>query len=651
MNGSGQDTLAERVLVLAPTSKDAEVSREVLASAGILAIVCKTLDEVCREMERGGGAALLTQESILGDRSGCLAATLGRQPPWSDFPLIVLTPAGPESSQARRALEDIGHMTLMKRPVQIDALVSVIRTALRDRGRQYAVRDYIIEREHQSEALRRKDAEFRFALQTAGMGSWEIDLTAGSLSCTDACKAIFGRAADTAFTYQDLFGAIHPDDRERIREATEEAVKARGDYEVEYRVIWPNNSLHWVLARGQAFFTIVGGPLRIVGLALDITERRLQEEALRENDRRKDEFLAMLAHELRNPLAAISAASRVFGASEVTSEDLEWGRGVLVRQIKNLSRLIDDLLDVSRVNSGKIRLRIEDFDAAPVLGSAVEVVRPLIEERHHNLTVSLTPGPLRLHADPTRVEQILVNLLANAAKYTESGGRISITASHEAGQVVFKVQDNGMGIAPEKMPAMFLLFGQGDRTLARSEGGLGIGLTLVKALTELHGGTITANSRGVGLGSEFVVRLPEAPRSSVDRSARTPNVSKVAKGSRVLVVDDNTDAARGLARLLRLLGHEVGVAHSGPEAIEVAQEYSPEVVLLDIGLPGMDGYEVAARLRHEPSCRHAVLIAVTGYGQDQDRLRSEKAGFDHHLVKPVDYDALVMLIDPPGAPR
>jgi CheY-like chemotaxis protein len=270
----------------------------------------------------------------------------------------------------------------------------------------------------------------------------------------------------------------------------------------------------------------------------------------------------------------------------------------------------------------------------------------LVEERKHELTVSSGPG-LRLEADPTRLEQILVNLLTNAAKYTESGGRIELTARHVGREIVFKVKDNGVGIPPESLSRMFELFAQADRTLARSEGGLGIGLTLVRSLAEMHGGSVTARSEGTGRGSEFAVHLPAAKGTGPATASPRPR-SKAAerdgRASRILVVDDNTDTARGMSKLLKLLGHEVATAFSGPEAVEMAREYAPEFVLLDIGLPGMDGYEVAARLRREEGCKDALIVAVSGYGQEDDRRRSKEAGFDHHLVKPIDHDALFTLL-------
>jgi PAS domain S-box-containing protein len=375
------------------------------------------------------------------------------------------------------------------------------------------------------------------------------------------------------------------------------------------------------------------------------TESRIRksEEELRENDKRKNEFLAMLAHELRNPLAAIGNAVMLSTHSGL-QEHFAWSMDVINRQIKHLTRLIDDLLDVSRISRGKIELRRDILDVTPILDSAVETVRLLIDERNHELSVSLERGNLWVNADPTRLEQVVTNLLTNAAKYTQNGGRIWLSAGHTGRDVVIVVKDTGVGIPTEKLPEMFELFAQGDRTLARSEGGLGIGLTVVKKLVEAHGGSVTARSEGNDKGCEFSIRLPAARRPATVKTLAARPVSSPSESVRILVVDDNIDLVHGLERLLKLLGHDVKTVHDGPNAVEAARGYRPKVVLLDIGLPGMDGYEVASMLRHDGCCDGAVFIAISGYGQDEDRRRSKEAGFDHHLVKPIDNNALLTLL-------
>jgi PAS domain S-box-containing protein len=386
----------------------------------------------------------------------------------------------------------------------------------------------------------------------------------------------------------------------------------------------------------------------------DVTERRRLEEELRRQaqqltaaDRRKDEFLAMLAHELRNPLAPLRNALQIMKMSEAAGPLVESARQMMERQVQQLVRLVDDLLDVSRITRGKIQLRKEPVELATVVAHAVETSRALLEARKHEVTVSLPPEPLWLEADLTRLAQVFANLLNNAAKYTEEGGHICLTAERRGDDVVLRVNDTGTGMTQEMLTLAFDLFAQADRSLDRSQGGLGIGLTLVRSLVHLHGGAVQAFSDGPGKGSEFVVRLPALgqtrPAGRIPEERNGPWPSR-----RILVVDDNEDAAESLAQFLRMKGQEVRTAYRGPAALEAAGAFLPEVVLLDIGMPGMDGYEVARRLRRESGLEKILLVALTGYGREEDRRRSREAAIDHHLVKPVDPEALGTLLAHPG---
>ncbi len=375
----------------------------------------------------------------------------------------------------------------------------------------------------------------------------------------------------------------------------------------------------------------------------DLLQQRTQE--LIEADHRKDEFLAMLAHELRNPLAPIRHAVRVMQQLGEEDPQQPWARDVVERQVQHLARLVDDLLDVSRITRGKILLHKEPIDLATVVTHAVEASRPILQARRHHLTVTLPPERVHVEADLVRLAQVLGNLLNNAAKYTEEGGHIELTLEQEGDEVLVHVRDSGMGIAADMLLHIFDLFTQADQALARSQGGLGIGLALVRSLVQLHGGSVRAFSDGPGFGSEFVVRLPVLPEGRCPKGAEpVVDLSAPSPCRRVLVVEDNVDAAQSLALLLKLSGHEMAVAHDGPAALTVAAGFQPHVVFLDIGLPGMDGYEVARQLRKHPGLEDVLLVALTGYGSQEDRHRSQDAGIDYHLIKPADPLALQKLL-------
>jgi PAS domain S-box-containing protein len=383
----------------------------------------------------------------------------------------------------------------------------------------------------------------------------------------------------------------------------------------------------------------------------DFTERRQLEDHLRslaadlsEADRRKNEFLAMLAHELRNPLAPISNAARALRISGRDEQSLRSASEMLERQVAQMARLVDDLLDMSRITRGKIELRKERIELAPIIHQAVEAVRSQYRSMNHELTVTLPTQPVYLDADPARLAQVVGNLLNNACKFTDRGGRVSLIVEPGDDEVVVRVRDNGIGISAEHLPRLFEMFAQVDTSLERSRDGLGLGLTLVKTLVELHDGTVHAHSDGPGRGSEFTLRLPTAAETA---PAAEPSAIRTAPatGRRILIVDDNEDGAESLAMLLTFGGHETHMAHDGRQAIEAAERLRPDAVLLDIGLPLMNGYEVCRRIRSEPWGKHLTMVALTGWGQDEDRHRSTEAGFDAHMVKPVNHDLLLKLLD------
>jgi signal transduction histidine kinase len=500
VSSASHDRLESRVLILAPVGKDAALIETMLGTS-VATRACCDIDALAREVERGAAAILLTEEALARDEQR-LGGILVRQAPWSDLPVLLLTRQGANSAVAQRAVETLGNVTLLERPVRIASLGSAVRSALRARERQYHMRAHLEERE----------------------------------------------------------------------------------------------------------------------LA----------------NRRKDEFMAALAHELRNPLAPIRNSVELLKLSGANADVV----AIMKRQVNHLVRLVDDLMEVSRMTRGKIRLRKDIVPLAAVIESAVEMSRPVIESRGHTLTVDLPPETVPVEADTTRLTQIFANLLNNAANYTDPGGSIAIAGRREDSEVAVTVSDTGIGIPGEALSSVFDLFAQVAPPVPTAQSGLGIGLALARGLVEQHGGTLTAASEGMGRGSQFTVRLPvsdRGPDAATKAAAATP---ALGKSQRILVVDDNRDAADSLGALLRMLGAEVRVVHDGESALDAFAAFHPRVTLLDLGMPGMDGYEVARRIRARPDAGGAALIALTGWGQERDRRRTAEAGFDGHLTKPVDIDTV-----------
>ena len=443
-----------------------------------------------------------------------------------------------------------------------------------------------------------------------------------------------------------------PEDRDRIMRDFFPSVLERGHGEVDVRFRhFRTGEARWMAYKVLSLPGSDGKPVAFATVSQDVTERRQLADNLRalardlsEADRRKNEFLAMLAHELRNPLAPISNAARALRLGIGDGATVRTASEMLERQVGQLSRLVDDLLDVSRISRGKIELRRSRVELAPIVHQAVEALRPAVTLMRHELTVELPDAPIVVDADATRLAQVIGNLVNNAGKFTNAGGHISLVVSRDGAEAVIRVRDDGIGIAAEHLPRVFDMFAQVDTSLERSRDGLGIGLTLVKTLVELHGGSVAAASDGPGRGSEFTVRLPltDEVRPAEPREPAGPAAHAPAR--RVLVVDDNLDGAESLALLLRFAGHQVEVAHDGQLALAVAERFRPDVALLDIGLPGLNGYEVCQRLRRESWGRTMTIVALTGWGQDEDRRRSSEAGFDSHMVKPVDPPALLKLL-------
>jgi PAS domain S-box-containing protein len=490
------------------------------------------------------------------------------------------------------------------------------------------------------EALRRSEERLRLAWQATRDVIWDWDILHDSQRWNVAGTEVFGwsDAVDAPQTAAWWLDRVHPDDRMRVT-ADFHAVldDPAGDrWEDEYRFRRADGAYARVLDRGFVLRDARGRPTRMIGAMQDITARKQAEEALQEADRRKNEFLATLGHELRNPLAPLRTGLEILQLADGDPRAQAQARAMMSRQLDQLVRLVEDLLDLSRISSGRIELRREPVALADCLHGAVETSRPLMDARGHTLELDVPAEPLVVEGDALRLTQVFANLLNNAAKYTDPGGRIEVGVARDQQDVLVTITDNGIGIAASLLPRVFDMFIQ-DHDMVQGQGGLGIGLHLVQRLVAMHGGEVTARSAGRGLGSTFVVRLPLVEAAVTEQPTATAEAASALQAGcqRILIVDDNHDVADSLAMMLTLLGHEVRLAYDGLTALSIAADFRPSVILLDLGMPTLDGIETAARIRAAPWGRETLLVALTGRGQENDRRRTQAAGFDIHLVKPV----------------
>ena len=502
----------------------------------------------------------------------------------------------------------------------------------------------VTDRRLSQELLLANEARFRLMADVSPATLW---LTDPEGRCTFLSRQWY---ESTGQTEQEALGmgwtdATHPDDKAHAGEAFQEANASRTFFQTEYRLRAADGTYRWAIDIGRPWFTEAGEYAGMVGAVFDIDDRKRAEQGLVEAGQRKDQFLATLAHELRNPLAPISNALQVWPLVQFQPDEVERLRSMMGRQVQQMVRLINDLLDVSRITRGKIELRKESLDLGTAVGAAVEALQPFIDSLQHQLTVELPVEPLLVDGDLGRLVQVLGNLLNNAAKYTVAGGHIWLSVVRDGDIAVVTVRDDGSGIPRDMLGSIFEMFAQVDHTASRSHGGLGIGLTLAKNLVELHGGSIEARSEGAGRGSAFIVRIPvsqgahAAPAGLADVRPSLPALAS----HRVLVVDDVEPSANTLALLLEALGQRTHTVYDGASALQEAETHSPDFAFVDIAMPGMDGYEVARRIRQRPG-QQPVLVALTGYGQEEDRRRAMEAGFDHHLVKPSSVESLHQIL-------
>lgn len=484
------------------------------------------------------------------------------------------------------------------------------------------------------------------AVDAADLGVFYCPMPMDKIYWNTTCKKHFFLPEDAEVDFDLFYSLLHPDDRECTRIAIANAVFEKRVYDVEYRTVGPHGQTRWIRAKGLTYYNDQGEPIRFDGITIDIQRQKELEASLEHANQQKDDFLAMLAHELRNPLAPISAASSVLGLPKLDHDRVQSSSAIISRQVKHMASLLDDLMDVSRVTRGKVDLQLAPVDFKAVVSAAAEQVLPLVRRKEHRLGMHLPPERIDVLGDEKRLIQVVVNILTNAARYTPNGGVIDLVLTVMDEQAVLVISDNGVGMSPTLLRTAFDLFVQGERTLDRGQGGLGIGLSLVKHLTELHGGSIEAHSDGPGLGSRITVRLKlHMDTADTDKDPYEPTTVAEQRSMKIMIVDDNDDAAKALAMLLSAVGYDVSAETNPQRALEGATRNAPDLLIVDIGMPIMDGYELARRLRAQPQTKSCHLVALTGYGQAQDYAKAESAGFDYHLVKPVKIDALLSLLD------
>ena len=799
-----------RVLLLAPTSRDGEATRRVLAASGIGCMVCLSLDHLCGEAVAGAAAVIVPEEVVLSGESDRLADHLRQQPVWSDLPVIVLSRSGAESPAVERAVATLGNVSLIERPMRVSTLLSVVRAALRARERQYQVRGHLEDHRRAEEQLRRShgtfyhliqnnpfgvyvvDADFRlrevslgsqkvfanvprpllgrefaevlrsvwaepFATEAIGrfrhtlatgepyvatrtverrqdvpeveaydwriervtlpdgrfgvvcyfydltdrqrleaalreseerlrlavaiaqMGTFEIDLRTDAVTVNDAGRDIYGWAPGEPLTFAKVQTHFHPDDRDGVMRSVGGAFRpdGPGEFEVEQRIVRTDGATRWLRVRGRALFELASADrqaVRCVGTFLDITREKeaarhrelllASEQAARGEAERagrmKDEFLATLSHELRTPLNAILGWSQILASGTRDAEDLSEGLRTIERNARAQTRIIEDLLDMSRIISGKIRLDVQRLDLAGVVQAAVDTMRHAADAKAIRLQAVIDPNAASVSGDPGRLHQVFWNLISNAIKFTPKGGRVQVLLERVNSHLAVSVIDTGEGIRPEFLPRVFDRFKQADASTTRRHGGLGLGLSIVKQLVELHGGTVRAASGGEGHGSTFTVTLPLTPvRASPEPDhqrrprhaesqfgAATADDCLKLKGVRVLVVDDEADSRHLVKRLLEDCEACVLTAGSAAEALAAVQRERPDVLISDIGMPDEDGYSLIGRVRALGPERGGTVpaLALTAYARAEDRVRAVRAGFQTHVVKPVEPAELITMV-------
>jgi PAS domain S-box-containing protein len=643
--------MAVNVLIVDDHRDNVVALTAVLENLPVNLVAAESGDEALKRLLIDEYAVVLLDVQMRGLNGFETAKRIRSHPGTRNIPIIFITGFDAEGASVKEAYS-LGAVDYLVKPIEpvvlrakVAGFVELFRKTEQIKLQAEQLRQ--MERKLADEALRESELRFaRFMQHLPGL-AWIKDVDGRYVYANEAAAGAFNVSREKLYGRADS-EIFPPETAARFAENDRRALDTGAGIHVIESLQHPDGSQHQSIVSKFPIPGPGGRAAWVGGMAIDITDRVRAEEALKEADRRKDEFLATLAHELRNPLAPIRNSLEILELLRDDAEAVEQARAVMRRQVEYMVRLIDDLLDVSRISRGTLELRKERVELVAVVRSAVETSRPLIEGSSQQLVVTLPPDPIWITADVTRLAQVFANLLNNAAKFTAHGGHIRLLVERRANLVEVSIVDDGIGIPAEMLSKIFEMFTQVDPSLERAQSGLGIGLTIVKRLVEMHQGTIEALSAGPGHGSRFVVRLPVsadvgAPETAVERKPLRSD-----GGRRILVVDDNADALQSLAKMLRLLGHETYVARDGLEAVEVASIQKPEVVFMDLGMPRLNGFDACRQIRELPWAHAAVIVALTGWGNSEDRRRSAEAGFDQHLVKPVDLTKVEMILNGNG---
>jgi len=659
MSGPCADPAAPpRVLLWVTTQRDASITQRLFRSAGMEGCAVRSLHDLAGELRRGADALLATEEVVKVEGIEPLVRLLHPDEASADLPTVLLTKGGSGSILASGLLARLQNLTILERPAPISSIISAVQSAIRATKRQ---RDLV----EQMKRIRELQEQFTLALRGSELGTFRYPLPHGPIHWDAQCRAHFFVANAETMEVEPFFQLLHPEDRERTRQALTRSVAQGEKYDVEYRVIAPSGAVRWIRATGQTLHDEHGAPKDFSGTTQDVTARkRLEEERNRlleseraarvagdRANRLKDEFLATLGHELRTPLNAITGWVEVLRMDAGDPEAFDEGLKVIERNVRAQAQLIDDLLDVSRIASGKVRLNLKAIPLAPVLAAALETVRPSAQAKGVRLAISCPADAPPVLVDSARLQQVVWNLLTNAIKFTPRGGEVAIRVTRLPGALEIAVADTGEGIPPDFLPYVFERFRQADGSESRPHGGLGLGLSIVKNLVEMHGGTVRAESPGPGRGATFSFRIPlrkgpPALEGTAMEAHRPLNLSTTVRpdlsGLRILVIDDEADSRGMMRRLLESCGAESCEAAQAPEGLRLALELPPDLILSDIGMPDVDGYQFIRQARLQGIT--APAVAVTAFARSDDRMRALQAGFQAHLAKPIEPAGLFALV-------